>query len=351
MGRRIWLTTFSQPKHDHSPSWSWTGEHFACQFISCGNVTLVSDFAANGSFSCDPFRIGWMLCLFCGDKIDLKVSKKTAQTFFMGKPNTDRWCSRQKQNNSHLRTASVGVKSWLQKLLVKTQNQQHKRFPSIKSCVSVLPWAGQPHQSIRHGLLVLVEVHEVLIVSCRREDSECGEHGEQEASGVTCTQLKHTHTSGVHSIFRRKSNLVAEAINIPSVSWYKQEKDNISTGHWGCILFQRPSTKVCKETYWRQGLRPGRWDHCVVCGKDSRRGNNHSRLWGFLKSENVSPWNCGLTSQGWEAKPPKTWPFVSLMSSRVGPRFDRPATILVKLSPWRRVENTSLQGAPTPAGS
>ncbi len=59
----------------------------------------------------------------------------------------------------------------------------------------------------------------------------------------------------------------------------------------------------------------------------------------------LSPWNWGLTSQACEAKPPKTCPFVSLISSRVGPRFARPATILVKLSPCSCVENTSLQEA------
>ena len=43
------------------------------------------------------------------------------------------------------------------------------------------------HQSVGHGLLILVEVHEVLVVACCCINSQFGEHSEQEASGVACT--------------------------------------------------------------------------------------------------------------------------------------------------------------------
>lgn len=89
----------------------------------------------------------------------------------------------------------------------------------------------QPHQSVGQGLLILVEVHEVFIVSCRRKNFECGEHSEQEASGVTCTGYTQTHVSEVHQVLIRKKKLVAEAIDVTGVSWYEYEKEHIFTGN------------------------------------------------------------------------------------------------------------------------
>lgn len=69
----------------------------------------------------------------------------------------------------------------------------------------------EPHQSVGHGLLVLVQVHEVIVVSCGGKDPEFGGHSEQEAPGVTCTQ---THNSLVPHINTKKQNpncSVAEA--------------------------------------------------------------------------------------------------------------------------------------------
>lgn len=64
-----------------------------------------------------------------------------------------------------------------------------------------------------------------------------------------------------------------------------------------------------------------------------------------------SPWNWGLTSQLWDAKPPKIWPLVSFTNMTVGPRLLQLATNRVKLSPCMFVENNKLQGTLWPAGS
>ncbi len=64
-----------------------------------------------------------------------------------------------------------------------------------------------------------------------------------------------------------------------------------------------------------------------------------------------SPWNWGLTSQLWDAKPPKICPLVSFTKITVGPRFLQMPTSLVKLSPCLFVENSNLHGALCPAGS
>lgn len=63
-----------------------------------------------------------------------------------------------------------------------------------KLCDKYMLWTElvRSHQSIWHGLLILVEVHKVLVVSCGCINSQSGEHSEQEASGVTCT---HTYTN------------------------------------------------------------------------------------------------------------------------------------------------------------
>jgi len=61
-------------------------------------------------------------------------------------------------------------------------SQHSKIFSSAELAVS--------HQPIGHGLLVLVEVHEVFVVSCCCINSQSGEHSEQEASGVTCTHTQ-----------------------------------------------------------------------------------------------------------------------------------------------------------------
>lgn len=63
------------------------------------------------------------------------------------------------------------------------------------------------------------------------------------------------------------------------------------------------------------------------------------------------PWNWGLISQLWEAKPPNIWPLVSFTSNTVDPRFLQFPIRRVKLSPCTLVENNSLQGAVCPAGS
>lgn len=70
--------------------------------------------------------------------------------------------------------------------------QQRKRFHYMKNCIKEHKHR-QPHQSVGHGLLMLVEVHEVFVVSCGGKNSECWEHGEQEAPGVACT-VKHRQT-------------------------------------------------------------------------------------------------------------------------------------------------------------
>lgn len=78
---------------------------------------------------------------------------------------------------------------------------------------------------------------------------------------------------------------------------------------------------------------------------------NTQSIWDEQLSSCHLPWNWGLISQLWEAKPPKTWPLVSFTSNTVEPWFLQFPTMRVKLSPCTLVENNSLQGAACPAGS
>lgn len=45
-----------------------------------------------------------------------------------------------------------------------------------------------PHQAVGHGLLVLVEVHEVLVVARSGVHAQARVHRKEEAPGVTCSQ-------------------------------------------------------------------------------------------------------------------------------------------------------------------
>lgn len=57
----------------------------------------------------------------------------------------------------------------------------------MENSIKILPeeWAW-PHQPVGHGLLVLVQVHEVFVVSCCRVNPHRGDNREQETPGVTC---------------------------------------------------------------------------------------------------------------------------------------------------------------------
>ena len=39
------------------------------------------------------------------------------------------------------------------------------------------------HQTVGQSLGILLQVHEVVIVACGKEDSHCGQQGKQEAAG------------------------------------------------------------------------------------------------------------------------------------------------------------------------
>lgn len=79
---------------------------------------------------------------------------------------------------------------WLKHKLTNVNKQLRKRFHYIKNRIKVRK-RGRPHQPVGHRLLMLVQVHEMVVVSGGGENSECGENGEQEASGVAC---KHINT-------------------------------------------------------------------------------------------------------------------------------------------------------------
>lgn len=59
------------------------------------------------------------------------------------------------------------------------------------------------------------------------------------------------------------------------------------------------------------------------------------------KKKWVLPWNCGFTSQEWDAKPPKIKPSVSFRITTQGPLFTMCAHSWEKLSPWSLEENKS----------
>lgn len=64
----------------------------------------------------------------------------------------------------------------------------------------------------------------------------------------------------------------------------------------------------------------------------------------------VLPWNCGFTSQEWDAKPPKIQPSTSFRIKMQGPLFTMCAHSWEKLSPCSLEENKSLHLCCSSAG-